>query len=82
MNNGFASSFENDKVDLLFIITYYGSGFAMYGFVVMDLEYVNNNNVGFSCVGSSSNCTSDVNLWNIRLSHIGQENIGHPAKAE
>ena len=81
MKNEFTLTFENNKVDLFLRGTYYGSGFAKDGLLVMDVQYVNNNDASFSYVASSSDRMNDVNLWHVRLSRIGQDRMSRPAKA-
>ena len=80
INNEFALSFEKKKVDLFFSSTYYYFSFSMDGFIVMDLENVNNNNPSFSYVAFSSNHTSNVILLHVRLIHIGEDHMGRLAK--
>ena len=61
--------------------TFYGSGYLLYGFIVMDVDnifYYNSNS--FSLFTSSNISNNDVNIWHARLGHIGQQRMDRLAK--
>ena len=78
---GFNWYFYDDNVRLCLGIIFYGSGFILDGFIVIDIDYINfNNNASFSFVTSSHNYEVNVHLWHARLNHIGQDRISRLAK--
>ena len=69
---GFNWYFCDDIVRLCLGITFYGSGFVIDGFIVMDVDYIDfNNNTSFSLITSSHDQKNDVRSWHARLNHIG-----------
>ena len=73
---GFNQYFCDDNVRLCLGTTFYGSGFVLDGFIVMDVDYVDfNNNASFSLITSANDHEVDMQLWHARLNHIGQNRM-------
>ena len=73
---GFNWYFCDDNVRLCLGTTFYGSGFVLDGFIVMDVDYVDfNNNASFSLITSANDREVDMQLWHARLNHIGQDRM-------
>ena len=78
---GFNWYFYDDNVRLCLGTTFYGFGFVLDGFIVMDVNYVDfNNNASFSLVTSLHDHKVDVHIWHARLNHIGQDQMSRLAK--
>ena len=52
---------------------YYGRGFISNGFLILDIEYYNNDSSVFWT--SSDNASDNSIIWHARLGHIGQERM-------
>ena len=52
---------------------YYGRGFISNGFLILDIEYYNNDSSIF--LTSSDNASDNSIIWHARLGHIGQERM-------
>ena len=68
---GFQFIFENNYVLLHLGTIYYGCGFISNGFLILDIEYYNNDSLFF--LTSSDNASNNSIIWHARLGHIGQE---------
>ena len=58
--------------------TYYGSGFVLNGFMVLDIDNCvlsNTNDSYYSLMTTSRNTCDNVIIWHARLGHIGQERM-------
>ena len=56
--------------------TYYGSGFVLNGFMVLNIDncvLFNTNDSYYSLMTTSKNTCDNVIIWKARLGHIGQE---------
>ena len=80
LEHGFNVNFHSTGVDFYLGGNYYGRGYFLDRFVVMDVdnEY---SNVSFSLFASSNTSKVDVNVWHARLGHIGQQRMNRLAKA-
>ena len=58
---------------------YYGRGFISNGFLILDIEYYNNDSSIFFFT-SSDNASDNSILWHARLGHIGQERMTRLAR--
>ena len=60
---GFNWYFCDDNVRLCLGTIFYGSGFVLDGFIVMDVDYVDfNNNASFSLITSANDREVDMQL--------------------
>ena len=75
---GFRFIFENNYVLLHLRTIYYGRGFISNGFLILDIEYYNNDSSVF--LTSSDNAFDNSIIWHARLSHIGQERMTRLAR--
>ena len=57
---------------------YYGRGFISNGFLILDIEYYNNDSSIF--LTSSDNASDNSSIWHARLGHIGQERMTRLAR--
>ena len=57
---------------------YYGCGFISNGFLILDIEYYNNDSSVF--LTSSNNASDNSIIWHVRLGHIGQERMTRLAR--
>ena len=57
---------------------YYDHGFISNGFLILDIEYFNNDSSVF--LTSSDNASDNLFIWHARLSHIGQERMTRLAR--
>ena len=57
---------------------YYGRGFISNGFLILDIEYYNNDSSIF--LTSSDNASDNSIIWHARLGHIGQERMTRLAR--
>ena len=78
MKMGFQLFFSDNFVKLSMGTTYYGSGYILDDFIILDVEYVNSNNNAYSLITSSHE--NDVMIWHARLNHIGQDRMSRLAK--
>ena len=81
MQFGYALNFYGTCLNVFFRKTFYGSGYLLDGFIVMDVDnvsYYNNNN--FFLFTSFNISNNDVNIWHARLGHIGQQRMDRLAK--
>ena len=52
---------------------YYGCDFISNGFLILDIEYCNNDSSVFLTLSDNASYNSIV--WHVRLGHIGQERM-------
>ena len=81
MQLGYALNFYGTCLNVFFRKTFYGSGYLLDGFIVMDVDnvsYYSSNS--FSLFTSSNISNNDVNIWHARLGHIGQPRMDRLAK--
>ena len=73
--------FEDNYVRIADKTTVYGYGHIMNGFMVLDSQCSNYNNiVSFSYLTESSNNNFDLCLWHARLRPIGQDRMNRLAR--
>ena len=78
---GFSWYFHDTRVYLSLGTIYFGSGYVLDCFFVMDLDYnLSSCNVSFSMFSTSRDSENDVNVWQARLGHIGQQRMNRLAK--
>ena len=70
LEHGFDVNFHSNGVNFYLGSSYYGRGYFLDRFVVMDVDY-GYSNVSFSLFASSNTSKVDVNIWHARLAHIG-----------
>ena len=58
-----------NNIELSLGITYYGFGYILNGFIVMDTDY-HECNLSYSMITSLHNSEINVNLWHVQLGHI------------
>ena len=58
---------------------YYGSGFISDGFMVLNIDYYNNDDSIFLLTSFDNESNSSV-VWHARLGHIGQERMARLAR--
>ena len=81
MQFGYALNFYGACLNVFFGKTFYGYGYLLDGFIVMDVDngfYYNSNS--FSLFTSFNISNNDVNIWHARLGHIGQQRMDRLAK--
>ena len=73
----FSIMFENGCVKILLDNVYYGSGYLLNGFMVLDAVNVFiNNDASIYVVGNSSVSNDNESaIWYARLGHIGQDRL-------
>ena len=76
---GFNVNFHNNGVDLSLGTSYYGSGYFLNDFIILDVNYCEVN-ISYSLFTSSDSYENDVNVWHARLGHIGQQRMNRLAK--
>ena len=74
INYDFELCFHRQGVDLFLEQKFYGSGYFLYGFIVLDIEQGLSNEC-FSYITSVVNYENDVEVWHARLNHIGQSRM-------
>ena len=81
---GFSIMFENGCVKILLDNVYYGSGYLLNGFMVLDTINVFINDDTFIYVVGNSNISNDNDsvIWHARLGHIGQDHLKRLARAD
>ena len=57
---------------------YYDRGFISNGFLILDIEYYNNDSSVF--LTSSDNASDNSIIWHARLGHIGQKRMTRLAR--
>ena len=57
---------------------YYGRGFISNGFLILDIEYYNNDSSVF--LTSSDNASDNSIIWHVRLGHTGQKRMTRLAR--
>ena len=74
---GFSIMFENGYVKILLDNVYYGSGYLLNGFMVLDIVNVFINNDTSIYIIGNSNVSNDNDsvIWYARLGHIGQDHL-------
>ena len=74
---GFSIMFENGCVKILLDNVYYGSGYLLDGFMVLDTVNISMyDDTSIYVVGNSSvNNHNDSVIWHARLGHIGQDRL-------
>ena len=73
MQFGYALNFYGTCLNVFLGKTFYGSGYLLNGFIVMDVANVSSyNSNSFSLFTSSNISNNDVNILHVRLSHKGQ----------
>ena len=81
MQFGYALNFYSTCLNVFFRKTFYGSGYLLDGFIVIDVDnvsYYNSNS--FFLFTSSNNSNNDVNIWHARLGYIGQQRMDRLVK--
>ena len=80
---GFSIIFKNGCVKILLDNVYYGSGYLLSGFMVLDIVNVFiNDDTSIYVVGNSSvSNDNDSVIWHVRLRHIGQDRLKRLAQA-
>ena len=79
---GFNLNFHDSVMELYLGTTYYGSGFVLNGFMVLDIDNCvlsNTNDSYYSLMTTSRNTCDNVIIWHARLGHIGQERMNRLA---
>jgi hypothetical protein len=76
---GFNLYFHENSVNLSLETSFYGNGYLLDVFIVLDVDY-NTSNICFSLFTSSTNCENSVTLWHARLGHLGQQLMNSLAK--
>ena len=70
---GFSWHFHDAQVKLSLGTIYFGFGYVLDRFFIMDLDYnLSSCNVSFSMFSTSRDSEDNVNVWHDRLGHIGQ----------
>ena len=80
---GFNLNFHDLVMEFDLGTTYYGSGFVLNGFMVLDIDnYVlsNTNDSYYFFMTTSRNTCDNVIIWHTRLGHIGQEIMNRLAR--
>jgi transposase InsO family protein len=77
---GFTVNFYKDGLNLFLDSSFYGSGYILNGFIVLDVINNKSNNVCFSMFTSTNESLNDMNAWHARLGHIGQQRMQRLAK--
>ena len=72
---GFSFRFESDVVKIHLGTIYYGRGFMSNGFMVLDIDYNNNDSGSFFLLSSVANDHNSSIKWHARLGHIGQDRM-------
>ena len=74
---------KNGCVKILLDNVYYGSGYLLNGFMVLDTVNVSINNDTSIYVVENSNVYNDNDsvIWHARLGHIGQDHLKRLARA-
>ena len=70
-------------IELYLGTTYFGSGFILDGFMILDIDHYvlsNTNNIYYSLMTTSTNACDNVIIWHARLGHIGQWRMNRLAK--
>ena len=75
----FEICFHGKGVGLFLGQQYYGSGYLFDGFIVLDVKHGESNDY-FSYITSVINYDNNVEVWHVRLSHIGQSRMNRLAK--
>ena len=80
---GFSIMFENGCVKILLDNIYYGSGYLLDGFMVLDTVNISMyDDTSIYVVGNSSvSNDNDSVIWHARLGHIGQDRLKRLARA-
>ena len=68
-----------NNIELPLGTTYYGFGYVLNDFIVIDTDYYECN-LSYSMITSSCNSNIDANLWHAQLGHIGQNWMNRLAK--
>ena len=71
---GFNLNFHDSVMELYLGTTYYGFGFILNGFMVLDIDNCassNTNDSYYSLMTTSRNTCDNVIIWHDRLGHIG-----------
>ena len=71
---GFNLNFHDSVMELYLGTTYYGFGFILNGFMVLDIDNCvssNTNDSYYSLMTTSRNTCDNVIIWHARLGHIG-----------
>ena len=71
-------NFHDSVMELYLGTTYYGFGFILNGFMVLNIDNCvlsNTNDNYYSLTTTSRNTCDNVIIWHARLGHIGQERM-------
>ena len=80
---GFNLNFHDLVMELYLGTTYYGSGFILDGFMVLDIDnyvFSNTNDSYFLLMTTSRNACDSVIIWHAKLRHIGQGRMNRLAR--
>ena len=78
---GFSWYFHDTRANLSLGTIYFGSGYVLDNFFIMDLDYnLSSCNVSFSMFSTSRDSKNNVNVWHARLGHIDQQRMNRLAK--
>ena len=74
--------FENGCVKILLDNVYYGSGYLLNGFMVLDTVnvFINDDTSIYVVENSSVSNDNDSVIWHARLGHIGQDRLERLAR--
>ena len=80
---GFNLNFQDSVMELYLGTTYFGFGFILNGFIVLDIDnyvFSSTNDSYYSLMTASRNACYNVIIWHTRLGHIGQERMNRLAR--
>ena len=80
---GYILNFHDLVKELYLGKTYFGLGFILDGFMVLDIgNYVSSNTINnyYSLMTTSRNIYDNVVIWHARVGHIGQERMNRLAR--
>ena len=81
MSLGFSFCFENNGVSIYLGTIFYGIGYLLDGFFVLDVDDSSfNKNANGSVSNIASFCDNDSMRWHDRLGHIGQDRMTRLAR--